>query len=112
VMMPYYYLTGRLSRKAPSDREALRASMPPRLSPDPEPLPPHAKVLLATLEHTQRAAQRPTPTRRGNASMRSGLQRVGGMAHSAPLANESGPIQQASSSIWVHPAMDLRRGST
>ena len=40
VMMPYSYLTGRLSRKAPPDREALRASMPPRLSPDPEPLPP------------------------------------------------------------------------
>ena len=40
VMMPYYYLTGRLSRKAPSDREALRASMPPRLFPAPDPLPP------------------------------------------------------------------------
>ena len=40
VMMPYYYLTGRLSRKTPPAREALRASMLPRLSPDPEPLPP------------------------------------------------------------------------
>ena len=40
VMMPYYYLTGRLSRKAPPAREALRASMPPRLSPAPDPLPP------------------------------------------------------------------------
>ena len=39
-MMPYYYLTGRLSRKAPPAREALRASMPPRLSPAPDPLPP------------------------------------------------------------------------
>jgi hypothetical protein len=35
VLMPYYYLTDRLSWKAPPAREALRASMPPRLSPDP-----------------------------------------------------------------------------
>jgi hypothetical protein len=44
--------------------------------------------------------------------VRPSLQWVGGMAQSAALANESGPIQQASSSIWVHPAMDLRGGST
>jgi hypothetical protein len=69
-------------------------------------------MLLASLEHTERAAQRPTPTRRGSVSMRLGLQRVGGMAHSAALANESGLIQQASSSIWVHPAMDLRGGGS
>ena len=88
-------------------RKAVGSGRPERMDP-----PPHAKVLLATLEHTQRAAQRPTPPRRRTKGVRSGLQRVGSMADSPATANESGPIQQATSTIRVHLAMDLRGGST